>query len=193
MIITVATGNPHKLEEIRAINPFDEIKFEVVKGDFDPDENGATFAENATIKAKAAAKISGNYALADDTGLCIKALNGAPGLFSARYAPTPKERIERVLKELEGKTDRSAEFVCFMTLVAPSGEVVFQTEGHFKGEIAFKPAGNEGFGYDPIFYLPEYGKTVAELEDAVKNKISHRAGALLPMTRKIVEKFGLQK
>lgn len=189
MKITLATSNPHKVFEINEINTFPGIIFVPVPEGFDPVENGTTFEENAIIKAKEAARISGNYSLADDSGLMIEALNGAPGLYSARYAPSAKERIARVLKELEGSKNRKAKFVCSTVLVSPKGEILFESLGEMHGEIAFEPAGEEGFGYDPIFFLPEYGKTVAELDNSLKNKISHRAKSLVPMLKFVTEKF----
>ena len=188
MNITLATSNPHKVVEMNEINTSPEITFVSVPEGFDPIENGKTFEENAIIKAKEAAKISGNYSLADDSGLMIEALNGAPGLYSARYAASAKERIARVLKELKDCKNRKAKFVCSTVLVSPEGEILFKSLGEMHGEIAFEPAGTEGFGYDPIFYLPEYGKTVAELDNSLKNKISHRAKSLVPMLNFIEQK-----
>ena len=187
--IILATSNPNKLKEINAINTNSDVVFEVIKGDFNPIENGKDFLENATIKAKEAAKISGAYCLADDSGLCIDYLKGAPGIYSARYAQTPKERIARVLKELKDVPDnkRNAHFNCTMVLVDKNGDVVHFEEGKIEGKIAYEPKGEHGFGYDPVFYLEEYGKTISELPDEVKNNISHRANALKPMLKWISE------
>lgn len=187
--IILATSNPHKLEEINAINTNPDIVFDVVKGDFDPVEDGKNFEENAIIKAKAAAKIKKTYCLADDSGLCIDALEGAPGIYSARYAPTPKERIERVLKEMFGVPYdyRSAHFTCFMALSDGNGNIIHTETGKVFGYIDDKPKGQNGFGYDPIFLLTEYDKTMAELSEEKKNEISHRANALRPMLKWIEE------
>jgi len=187
--IILATSNPHKLEEINAINKNKNIVFDVVKGDFDPDETGKNFEENATIKAQEAARITKEYCLADDSGLCIDALEGAPGIFSARYASTPAERINRVLKEMFGVPYdyRTAHFECCMVLVDTEGNVIHKETGRVFGYIDDRPKGKNGFGYDPIFLLPEYDKTMAELSEDEKNKISHRANALNPMLEWIEE------
>ena len=183
MIITVATGNPHKLEEIKEINPYKDIELKIVEGNFSPVESGKTFAENALIKSGLASKISAGYAFADDTGLCVDALGGRPGLYSARYAPTQDEKITKLLSELKDVPfeKRTAKFICSMALTDKNGNLIHKTEGIMEGYIAEKRYGKGGFGYDPIFYLPEYKMTVAELPDGVKNTVSHRAKALLPM------------
>ncbi len=179
--IILATSNKHKLEEINAINKNAEIVFDVVKGSFNPDETGKNFKENALIKAKEASKIMKTYCLADDSGLCINALSGLPGIYSARYAPTQQEKINKVLTELKGIKNREAHFICSMVLVDVQGNVIHTEEGRIDGTIAEEPKGTNGFGYDPVFFVPEYGKTIAELPDSIKNTISHRANALNPM------------
>ena len=183
MIITVATGNPHKLEEIKGINPYKDIDLRIVEGDFSPVENGKTFEENAFIKAQLASKLSSGYAFADDTGLCVDALDGRPGLYTARYAPTQDEKIKKLLSELQGVPfeKRTARFICSMALTDKNGDLVYKTEGIMEGYIAEERSGKGGFGYDPVFYLKEYKMTVAELPDGVKNQVSHRAKALIPM------------
>lgn len=183
MIITVASGNPHKVEEMSGINPFKDIVLKKIEGDFDPVEDGETFEENAIIKAKAASLIVKDFALADDTGLCVDALNGAPGLHTARYAPTQEEKIKKLLAALDGVPfeKRTARFICCMVLTDKDGNVVHKTVGKVEGYISEKAAGCGGFGYDPIFYVPKYGMTLAELPDGEKNKISHRFNALVPM------------
>lgn len=184
--IVLGTANPHKLEEIKAImnaSAYKDIEFVLAPKEFDPDENGTTFEENSFIKAKEAARLTGLYAIADDTGLCVDALNGAPGLYSARYANTPQERINKLLKEMEnvqGK-DRRAKFVCSIVLVSPSGEKLHVSTAEVSGVITAAPQGSHGFGYDPVFYIPELNKTMAELSLQEKNTLSHRAKALLPM------------
>ncbi len=183
MIITVATGNKHKLEEISLINPYKEIVLKSVDGHFDPIENGADFEENAYIKAKEASLIVKDYAFADDTGLCVDYLNGAPGLHTARYAPTQEGKIAKLLNALKDVPEdkRTARFVCNMVLTDKNGNIVHKTFGKIEGRISLEPAGCGGFGYDPIFFVPKYGMTLAELQDGEKNKISHRANALIPM------------
>lgn len=183
MIITVATGNEHKLKEISKINPYKDISFKKVDGDFDPEENGKTFEENAYIKAKTASLLIKDYAFADDTGLCVDAMGGRPGLYTARYANTQDEKISKILGELSNVPfeQRTARFICHMVLTDKNGNLVYKSEGRIEGYIAEERAGCGGFGYDPVFYLPKYGMTIAELPEGEKNKISHRAIALIKM------------
>lgn len=184
--IALGTSNPHKLEEINdmlhEMHP-DSIEFVLVEGNFDPVENGTTFEENSYIKAAEAAKIMGIPALADDTGLCVDALNGRPGLYSARYAPDQKSKIAKLLNEMKDvpEKQRSAHFVCTMTLVAPDGTKLHCQIGRIDGYIDTKPSGEHGFGYDPLFFIPELNKTMADMTMKEKNTLSHRARALKPM------------
>ena len=183
MKIVLASSNKHKVQEINDIvkTKYEkecDIEFVLPPEGFDPIEDGKTFEENSRIKAMAAWKLTKSWALADDSGLCIEALDGAPGLFSARYAETPQKRIERVLTEMKDKTDRTAEFVCAMTLINPQGEVAFACKGICKGSITQEPAGSNGFGYDPIFLVEGRTTTMAELSEEEKNQISHRSQAL---------------
>lgn len=190
--IALGTTNPHKLEEINAmlkeIHP-DSVEFVLVKGNFDPIENGKTFEENSYIKAAEAAKIMGIPALADDTGLCVDALNGRPGLYSARYAPDQQSKIKKLLGEMENieKDKRTAHFVCTMTLVAPDGSKLHTSVGKINGNITYAPSGEHGFGYDPLFFIPELNKTMADMTLEEKNTLSHRARALKPMVKWIIE------
>lgn len=176
--LVFATSNPHKLQEIKDIAGGINIEFLLPPNGFDPIENGTTFEENSYIKAKEAAKLSGIVALADDSGLCVEALDGAPGIYSARYADTPQARINKLLNAMNQKENRRAKFVCAMTLVSPDGEIIFQTRGECHGNIAYKQAGTNGFGYDPIFLVGNSSTTMAELSETEKNKISHRGQAL---------------
>ncbi len=187
--IIIATSNPHKLKEIKAINKNPKIVFDVVKGDFNPAETGNTFQANALIKAKEAAKIMKTYCLADDSGLCVDALEGRPGIHSSRYAPSQKEKIEKLLNEMKmlPYDDRTAHFTCTAVLVDEEGRLLHCEEGNVFGYIDDEPKGENGFGYDPIFFLPEYNKTIAQLDEEVKNTISHRANALKPMIKWISE------
>ena len=178
--IIFATGNAGKLKEIREI--LKDLNREIVtmreagfEGEIE--ENGTTFRENAEIKAKAVWEKTGGIVLADDSGLVIDYLNGEPGVYSARYlGDTPYEEKNRILiermKDAKGK-ERSARFMCNIAAVLPDGRVL-HTEAAMEGEIAKEAAGNGGFGYDPILWLPEYGKTSAELTMEEKNRISHR-------------------
>ena len=178
MKIVLATSNKHKVQEINDMVAGNGIEFILPPEGFDPIEDGDTFEENSKIKALEAWKISKTWTLADDSGLCIKALGGKPGIHSARYAETPAKRIERVLREMDGISDREAEFVCAMTLVNPDGKVEFACRGICKGSIGEKPSGQNGFGYDPIFLIKGTNTTMAELSEEDKNKISHRFRAL---------------
>lgn len=190
--IILATSNPHKLEEINAINKNPNIIFDVIQGEFNPDETGLNFVENATIKAKEAAKITKTYCLADDSGLCVDVLGGRPGIHSARYADTQQEKIQKLLKELDGIEfeKRTAHFTCAMVLVNKDGNVIHTEEGRVNGFISDISKGVNGFGYDPIFFVPEYNKTIAELPIDVKNNISHRSNALRPMLKWIDKNIG---
>lgn len=178
MKIVLASSNPHKVKEINEIAGNGDITFILPPDGFDPDETGVTFAENSLIKAQEAWKLSHNWTLADDSGLCIDALGGKPGIYSARYAETPQKRIERVLKELEDTENRTAHFICSMTLINPKGETAFTCEGICEGQIIKEAKGTNGFGYDPIFLPDGYDKTIAELPEDEKNRISHRSKAL---------------
>ena len=185
--IVFATGNAHKLEELKAITKLvtgqeDFIEFSTPPKPFDPDENGTTFEANSLIKAQEANKLTGMMTLADDSGLCVEALDGRPGLLSARYAPTQAEKINKMLDEMKNKTNRRAKFVCCMTLLDENGKILCVEHGECLGEIAHKQAGTNGFGFDPIFLPDEEQqtckKTLAEMTETQKNTISHRAKAL---------------
>ena len=181
MQIVLASSNKHKVQEINDIvkNLNIPVEFILPPDGFDPEENGKTFEENSYIKAYAAWERTGTWVLADDSGLCIDALNGRPGIYSARYAETPTLRIQRVLSELEGIKNRTAYFACAMTLLNPSGHIEFKTLGICKGSIIEETRGNNGFGYDPIFLVDGNTRTMAELSEDEKNKISHRSIALI--------------
>lgn len=180
MKIVFATGNAHKLKEIQEIAKDTGIEFILPDDGFNPIENGETFEENSLIKAKEAAMVSRKISLADDSGLCVDALNGAPGIHSARYAETPQARIDKLLNAINGETNREAKFVCAMTLVDENGKILFKTRGECLGKIAEKQSGQNGFGYDPVFLTKDtdYTKTMAEMSEEEKNKISHRGRAL---------------
>lgn len=188
MKIIFATGNQGKVREIKQI--MEDMDAEIVSMkeagiDIDIEENGTTFEENALIKARAIAKEANTLVLADDSGLEIDYLDKAPGVLSARYMgeDTPysvkNQHILDLLKEVRGEA-RSARFVCSIAAVFPDGRE-FTTYATIEGEIAQKSAGENGFGYDPIFFVPEFGKTTAELSPEEKNKISHRGKALTMM------------
>ena len=178
MKIVLASSNEHKVKEINAIVEGLNVEFILPPKDFDPIEDGKTFEENSLIKAKEAWKLSKTWTLADDSGLCIDALNGSPGIHSARYAETPQARIDRVLGEMKGKENRKARFKCCMTLLNPDGEIAFTYTGVCEGSICEYQKGINGFGYDPIFLLDGSDRTMAELSEEEKNEISHRGKAL---------------
>ena len=198
MKLIIASGNKGKLREIRAIlgGKFDEILSMKEAGiDHETVEDGKTFMENAYKKAFEIAEISGCPALADDSGICVDALGGAPGIFSARFCGRhgDDDANNRLLVEkLKGEENRKAHYTCAIALVYPSdfaddtrrGKAVF-AEGYLHGEIVDEPRGDGGFGYDPYFYLSEYGCTAAELSAEEKNKISHRAEALRNLLEKL--------
>lgn len=160
--------------------------------DIEPEETGSSFMENALIKARAVMEAGGSAAIADDSGLVIDALGGEPGIYSARYGGPGYDDIERyklALKKLENTPDneRTARFICVIACVFPDGETL-SAEGTCEGVITREPKGGGGFGYDPVFFLPEYGMTMAELDAGVKNKISHRARALVNFKSKWMER-----
>lgn len=185
--IIFGTGNAHKLEELREITRIftgdtNFIEFTTPEPPFDPIENGSTFEENSLIKAQAVKPQNGYYILADDSGLCVEALDGRPGLYSARYAPSQDEKISKLLTEMHGNQNRRAKFVCAMTLLNDKGEILFKTTGECQGKIAISRAGTNGFGFDPVFIPDEKQneeiKTLAQMPSDIKNQISHRANAL---------------
>lgn len=181
--IVFATGNLHKVQEINEISNGSGIEFILPPVGFNPDENGKDFSENSAIKAKEAARLSNQISLADDSGLCVEALGGAPGLYSARYAPTAQERINKLLSNLNNTANRKAKFVCAMTLVDKNGNILNQEIGECYGVIATTQSGTNGFGYDPIFIPNGYNTTIAEMSEEKKNSISHRSIALNKMIK----------
>ncbi|EKV02241.1 non-canonical purine NTP pyrophosphatase, rdgB/HAM1 family [Leptolyngbya sp. PCC 7375] len=175
--VIVATGNPGKLKEMQVYLTPLGWDLQLKPQEIDVDETGMTFIENARLKAREVAIATNQWAIADDSGLQIKALNGAPGLYSARYGKDDQDRINRVLRELSGSEDRGAQFVCALALARPNGTIALETEGICPGEILTEPKGSNGFGYDPIFYVPSQGKTFAEMSDPQKETHSHRGVA----------------
>ena len=185
--IVLATGNPHKLQEINEITKDSGIEFILPDGDFNPIENGQTFEQNSLIKAQEASRISNMISLADDSGLCVEALNGEPGIHSARYDTTPQRRIDKLLKKLADTDNRKAKVVCVMTLTDKDGNVLNQEIGECHGQIATEQYGTNGFGYDPVFLVDGYDITMAQMSEDLKNTISHRANALSKMVKYIKE------
>ena len=183
MKVVLASKNPHKLVEISQITEkFGmELVLESQLGvDIDVEETGSTFEENSFLKAEAVMKATGLPALADDSGICVDALDGAPGIYSARFCGhhgDDEANNRLLLKKLEGRGDRGAHYTCAIALVYPDGRQVC-AEGYMYGQIGYEEKGENGFGYDPLFFLPEYGCTAAQLSPEQKNQISHRASAL---------------
>ncbi len=195
MKVVLASKNPHKLVEISKITEqFDiELVLESELGvDIDVEETGSTFEENSFQKADAVMRATGLPALADDSGIAVDALNGEPGIYSARYGFDESlddwGRLQLLLKNTEQVPDgrRQAQFVCVITMVTPEGQVI-QARGEVHGELLRAPAGQGGFGYDPIFYYPPFGKTLAQVSPEEKNQVSHRARALRVFYEKLKE------
>ena len=183
MTLVIATRNAGKAAEIRDLLEEFPVRIKNI-GDFGPipevEEDGHTFDDNAYKKASFAARVLGIPALADDSGLVVNALGGAPGVYSARYAgenATDEQRYRKLLAEMKGKTHRKAAFECVLSIAVPGGPALTY-EGRCEGEIAEEPAGQNGFGYDPIFYYPALGKTFGQLTRDEKSHISHRGKAL---------------
>ena len=195
MKVVLASHNPHKLVEISRIT--EKFGMELVLQsdlgvDIDVEETGATFEENSLLKARAVMEATGLPALADDSGIAVDALGGAPGIYSARYGFDDSlddwGRLQLLLKNTQDVPDgkRQCRFVCVITFITPAGEII-QARGEFHGELLRAPVGENGFGYDPIFYYPPAGKSSAEMTPEEKNQVSHRANALNVLYAKLKE------
>lgn len=191
--LVLASNNAKKMKELDAL--LAPLGFEVITqgqlGIPEAEEPHCTFVENALAKARHAARLSGLPALADDSGLCVAALDGAPGVYSARYAGEPKSDArnnERLLVELGERCDRAAHFVSVLVLVRHADDPQpLIAEGEWHGEILPAARGDSGFGYDPLFYLAEFGRTAAELDAATKNRLSHRGQAMQRLIARLPE------
>lgn len=199
MRILLATQNQGKVKELQnllADTPIEVLSLRDIPDWEEVEETGSTFAENAKIKALAAAQQTGFIALADDSGLEVDALGGAPGVYSARYAGEPKDdehNNDKLLQALETVPEekRTARFRCALVIATPEGQT-FLTEGTVEGRILRGRRGQEGFGYDPLFFIPDFGRTMAELTLVQKNKISHRSQAFqkaIPLLKECASKF----
>ncbi len=185
--LVIASGNAGKMREFASLLADLPLAVQPQPEGLEVEETGATFAANARLKAEAVARATGCWALADDSGLAVEALGGAPGVLSARYAPSDGERIARLLAELAAATgereraglppDRRAAFVAALALVDPTGAVRLEVEGRCEGLISEAPRGEGGFGYDPVFLVPELGLTFAEMDKASKSRVGHRGRA----------------
>ena len=195
MRAVLASHNKKKMKEMREI--LSQLGVEVVSQadvgvDLEPEETGTTFEENARIKAAAIMEATGLPAIADDSGLVVDALDGAPGVYSARYGGEGLDDTDRwklLLKNMEGMPDRACRFVSVICCVLPNGEEVM-SRGEVHGVVAQGPSGDGGFGYDPIFYLPERGCTMAQLSAEEKNAISHRGNALRAFREEWERRYG---
>jgi len=175
--LVIASGNQGKIREFAQLLAPLGLQIEAMPEGLEIEETGATFAENARLKAVAVARATGQWALADDSGLCVTALGGAPGVHSARYADSDAARIARLLHELNGTADRSARFTAALAVAAADGAVAIEVEGHCPGEILEAPRGDGGFGYDPVFYVPAAELTFAEMDKELKGRLGHRGQA----------------
>lgn len=190
--IIIASNNKGKINDFKAIFPkANVIGISEIAPSFDVDETGKTFEENAILKAESASKALNKIVIADDSGLAVEALNGEPGIYSARYAGEQKnddDNINKLLEKLNHVSQREAAFVCAIAVSEPGKETLTYT-GTVKGEIIDERKGENGFGYDPIFYVPSLDKTMAQLTPAEKSAISHRGNAIKQMNEHIGERF----
>ncbi|KLU59501.1 dITP/XTP pyrophosphatase [Peptococcaceae bacterium CEB3] len=200
LLATLNQGKVKELQDLLADEEVEVLSLQDIEGWQEVEETGKTFAENAVIKARAAAEKTGFVSLADDSGLEVDALAGAPGVHSARFAGEPKDdeaNIDKLLKLLDDVPDeaRTARFRCSLAVVTPSGEE-YATEGMVEGRILRQRRGKGGFGYDSVFHVPDFGRTMAELSVAQKNKLSHRAQAFhkaLPILRELKQRLATPK
>ena len=188
--LVIASGNAGKIKEFRDYLADLGVTLVAKPDEIDVEETGVTFIENAHLKASQVAIATNEWAIADDSGLEVTALNGAPGVLSARYADTDSDRINRVLQELaeyelHHHPNREAQFVCAIAIASPDGAIAADAIGICKGAIADNSRGNGGFGYDPIFLVTELNQTFGEISPEVKGKISHRAEALTLLRSKL--------
>ena len=190
--LVIASGNKGKIGEFKKLLdgfPFDLLTQPV---GFDIEETGKTFMENARIKAMAVSQATGNLSLADDSGLSVEALGGAPGIYSSRYASSDKQRIEKLLGELKPFLNRKAKFECALC-IASGEKVLIEVSGFCEGLITFCPKGKNGFGYDPIFEVSGLGKTYAEMDHEKKKHIGHRGNAFKLLIPKLKQLLGSMK
>ena len=191
-VLVIASGNPHKVAEISAMLDAVQLQVERQPAGLEIEETGSTYLENARLKASAVAQITGHWALADDSGLEVDALGGAPGVYSARYSPTDYERIHRLLHALGNSPYRSASFNSAMALADPSGTVVVEAQGICRGEILVAAQGHGG-GYDPIFWVREAGMTYAQMGPHLKDKLGSRGKAARALAPELKRLLGLTR
>ena len=198
--LVIASGNAGKIREFASLLAELNLEIQPQPEGLEVEETGDTFAANARLKAIAVALATGQWALADDSGLAVTALGGAPGVQSARYADSDPARIARLLAALDRANqdrlqaglapDRSAQFSAALALANPAGEVVLEVEGHCPGTILEAPRGSGGFGYDPVFWVPETGQTFAEMDRALKGRIGHRGRAFALLAPRLAPLLG---
>ena len=191
-VLVIASGNPHKVAELGTMLAAVELEVRQQPGDLEIEETGSSYAENARLKAETVARLTGEWALADDSGIEVDALGGAPGLYSARYAPTDHERIHRLLKELGDSLYRGASFVTAMALADPSGTTVLEAEGICRGLVLRAPQG-QGPGYDPIFWVREAGSTYSAMGEHLKSKLGSRGKAARQLAPGLRRLLGLEQ
>ena len=187
-MLIIASGNAGKVREFSSLLAGLPLRVTAQPEGVEVEETGTTFAANARLKAAAVARATGCWALADDSGLSVEALGGAPGVHSARYAASDRARIERLLRELEGKQRRAC-FTAALALADPAGTIVLEVEGKCPGEILTAPRGTGGFGYDPVFHVPEVGLSFAEMDASLKSRIGHRGRAFALLEPRLRELF----
>ena len=187
--LVIASSNPGKIHEFENLLRALPLNVRPQPESLEVEETGSTFAANAQLKAKTVACVTGEWALADDSGLSVDALDGAPGVHSARYANSDPERIQRLLNALQNCSEREAHFCAALCIAAPDGRVLLEVEGRCQGRITTAPRGDQGFGYDPIFEVKDTGLTFAEMALAEKKQYGHRGRAftaLEPKLRKLL-------
>jgi XTP/dITP diphosphohydrolase len=198
--LVIASGNAGKIREFANLLAAFQLEIQPQPEGLEVEETGSTFAANARLKAIAVAQATGQWALADDSGLAVRALGGAPGVQSARYAASDPARIARLLAALDDANqerrraglapDRSARFTAALALANPAGEVVLEVEGHCPGTILEAARGSGGFGYDPVFFVPETGQTFAEMDKTLKGRIGHRGRAFALLAPRLAPLLG---
>ena len=190
--LVIASGNKGKIGEFKKLLDDFPIDLLTQPVGFEIEETGSTFMENARIKAIAVSQATGNLSLADDSGLSVEALGGAPGIYSSRYASSDKQRIEKLLAELKPFSNRKAKFECALC-IASGEKVLIEVSGFCEGLITFFPKGQNGFGYDPIFEVSGLGETYAEMDSEKKKHIGHRGNAFKLLIPKLKQLLGSMK
>ena len=185
----LASKNKGKIAEYKKLLAGVNCKLLLQPESLEVEEDGLTFRDNAIKKASEVSRKTNNFSIADDSGICIEALDGKPGIYSSRYAENDQKRIERVLKELDGVKNRSAFFVANICVCSPNGEVIIESEAKCYGNIIFNPRGKSGFGYDPIFEESSTRLTFAEMNNDIKDSCSHRGKALKKIIPDLIEIF----